>query len=131
MALMACSECGKQISDRAVTCPSCGVPISGIAPATEKVQPSTPRAKAHYSNYKSVPWYRRSNVNTAFILIGFGSKGFIPLTLVTCILLLTGNVYYKDTDNAGQLRIWSKANKIAAVAILFANIAYLVYIAIN
>lgn len=27
MALISCSECGKQISDRARTCPNCGCPI--------------------------------------------------------------------------------------------------------
>lgn len=28
MALISCSECGKQISDRAKQCPNCGVPLS-------------------------------------------------------------------------------------------------------
>jgi hypothetical protein len=27
MALIACSECGRQISDRATACPSCGSPV--------------------------------------------------------------------------------------------------------
>jgi predicted RNA-binding Zn-ribbon protein involved in translation (DUF1610 family) len=27
MALIACQECGKSISDRAATCPSCGIPL--------------------------------------------------------------------------------------------------------
>ena len=26
MALIKCSECGKEISDRAITCPNCGCP---------------------------------------------------------------------------------------------------------
>lgn len=29
MALIKCPECGKQISDRAASCPNCGCPISG------------------------------------------------------------------------------------------------------
>ena len=29
MALIICEECGKEISDKAVSCPNCGCPISG------------------------------------------------------------------------------------------------------
>ncbi len=29
MALIKCEECGKEISDKAVSCPNCGCPISG------------------------------------------------------------------------------------------------------
>lgn len=28
--LINCSECGKQISDKALTCPNCGAPVGGI-----------------------------------------------------------------------------------------------------
>lgn len=28
MALIACTECGKEVSDKAASCPSCGAPIS-------------------------------------------------------------------------------------------------------
>ena len=34
---MYCKNCGKQIDDRAVICPHCGVPVE-----TEKVKPATP-----------------------------------------------------------------------------------------
>lgn len=36
MALIACSECGKQISDKAAACPSCGNPI-GATPSTAPI----------------------------------------------------------------------------------------------
>lgn len=29
MVLIACAECGKEISDKAISCPNCGAPISG------------------------------------------------------------------------------------------------------
>ena len=29
MALVACTECGKQVSTQASTCPSCGAPVAG------------------------------------------------------------------------------------------------------
>lgn len=31
MALVACSECGKQVSTLAANCPSCGAPVAGGA----------------------------------------------------------------------------------------------------
>ena len=30
MAMVKCAECGKEVSDQAVTCPSCGAPIAGV-----------------------------------------------------------------------------------------------------
>jgi len=41
MALISCPECGKQISDRAPTCPNCGCPISAApvaAPQADRTQ---------------------------------------------------------------------------------------------
>lgn len=32
MALIACAECGKEISDKAAACPHCGAPVVGAAP---------------------------------------------------------------------------------------------------
>lgn len=80
-----------------------------------------------YHSYSEVPWYRRSSVNTAFIVVGIGSKGVIPLTLLTCVLVLTGEIYYKEPDSAGHLRAWSNGNKVAAIIILAANIALFGY----
>ena len=33
MALVSCAECGRQISDRAASCPDCGCPINSPRPA--------------------------------------------------------------------------------------------------
>ena len=35
MALIKCPECGKQVSDRASSCPQCGCPISGSGVASK------------------------------------------------------------------------------------------------
>ena len=32
MALIKCTECGKEISDRATSCPNCGCPIAELSP---------------------------------------------------------------------------------------------------
>jgi hypothetical protein len=37
MALIKCSECGREISDKAPTCPGCGNPINGGVQIKEKV----------------------------------------------------------------------------------------------
>ena len=29
MALISCSECGKEVSEKAISCPNCGAPVSG------------------------------------------------------------------------------------------------------
>ncbi|NUM36675.1 MAG: zinc-ribbon domain-containing protein [Candidatus Brocadiae bacterium] len=31
MALISCTECGKEVSDKAASCPNCGVPILGAS----------------------------------------------------------------------------------------------------
>lgn len=36
MALIDCSECGKQISDKASACPGCGAPVQGPSHAGPK-----------------------------------------------------------------------------------------------
>ncbi|MBD9583585.1 zinc ribbon domain-containing protein [Delftia sp. DLF01] len=38
MALIACEECGKMVSDKAAACPQCGAPIAG-APSSAPVAP--------------------------------------------------------------------------------------------
>ena len=31
MALISCSECGKKVSSKAISCPSCGAPIADVS----------------------------------------------------------------------------------------------------
>lgn len=38
MALIKCSECGREISDKAGTCPGCGAPVSAVAGAQAQSQ---------------------------------------------------------------------------------------------
>lgn len=39
MALISCSECGKEVSDKAAACPGCGAPIAAIAIAAPQAPP--------------------------------------------------------------------------------------------
>ncbi len=54
--------------------------------------------------------------------------GWVPLTLVACINLLTGHVYYNKKDEDGYLRTWSPINEVAALIILLVNAGYLLFI---
>lgn len=36
MSLMACGECGRNISSQAIQCPKCGLPIQGSSPESKK-----------------------------------------------------------------------------------------------
>jgi hypothetical protein len=40
VALIKCKECGREVSDRAPTCPNCGAPIAGAAPTKVVVKRS-------------------------------------------------------------------------------------------
>jgi len=44
MSLIKCSECGKEVSSQAVSCPSCGNPIAAKKPteASEPIEPAKP-----------------------------------------------------------------------------------------
>jgi len=51
MALTKCSECGREVSDKAVSCPQCGAPVAAAQPPTAvqapaAVQPPPPAAAA-------------------------------------------------------------------------------------
>lgn len=37
LALIKCSECGKEISDRARSCPHCGCPVEGTEELVDKI----------------------------------------------------------------------------------------------
>jgi hypothetical protein len=84
-----------------------------------------------------VPPYRKSSVMSALLLLGLALAFLGPMLLVslgvtspyvgwalglpiliTCIVVLSGPVYYARIDDSGQLEQWSIANKIVAALIL-------------
>lgn len=42
MALIYCSKCGKQVSDKATTCPHCNAPLQGVQPQPAQPQMGQP-----------------------------------------------------------------------------------------
>lgn len=43
--LISCPECNKQISDKAISCPSCGYPIQALQKESVQISPQTPRKR--------------------------------------------------------------------------------------
>jgi hypothetical protein len=88
----------------------------------DATQTPPPAPKGRYRSYADVPWLRKSGTNTAFILIHLLTCGCVPLLLLTCIILVTGDVYYNRRDREGNLEAWSMANKVVAMLILLFNV---------
>jgi hypothetical protein len=68
----------------------------------------------HYMTYKEVPWYRREP--GAVVL--FFALWFTPVTVVLCFIALTGDVYKNSFDSDGNLQVWGRGNRVAAVLLL-------------
>jgi hypothetical protein len=81
------------------------------------------------------PAYRKSSVMSALLFIGLALAFIGPMLLggaaspwigivlglpilVTCIVVLSGPVYYAALDDGGQLKRWSVGNKVVAALIL-------------
>ena len=122
--MIKCTECGKEISDKATACPHCGCPMTEILSATkenkkeEKVkpikikEPITPEQKKKRIFIMSV---------TAFVLIAavaltwyFGIK--IPQDKAYAEYLVTFDAYNQEIENYNStvLNYNEKANKIIA-----------------
>lgn len=81
MALIKCSECGKDISDRALVCPSCGNPVKqSITDSSVKVE--IERTSKH--------WKKQSLLGIILIFVAFITMfrsigwGFFLLFLAFC-----------------------------------------------
>lgn len=89
MALINCSECGKEISNKASACPNCGNPINVIAPATQVS--SNKNDSLHCPKCKSI--------NLHIAQKGFsGGKALAGTIAVGNIGLLAGTIGSRNVD---------------------------------
>lgn len=65
--------------------------------------------------YASLPWFRKSEINSLFVILGLFFPPFIWFVAYT---LATGDIFYKKPDKDGKLRKWSSANKVVAWIII-------------
>ncbi len=91
-----------------------------------------PVPEAAVSDYMRLPWFRKSGIMSILTAVSpFTScipvAGAIPI-LIVCIALATGDIYYCHQARDGGLRIWHRANRLAAFGILGLNGVYLLYL---
>ena len=114
MALITCPVCGKQISDRAVSCPHCGEPIQGQEPMMEYQQQQEP-----------VQQYNESGTNN-------NRKYVVPLAIVAGVLLavLVGIIAYNSgaknmdetaTESASESHTAVDTSNTSSPAVSFGN----------
>ena len=98
MALFNCPECRKEISDKAVSCPNCGVPINSKVKINkpykykwyeyEPISPSVKHNKFTCPNCKSSSTTCKRDIGCAVLIIIFISFGIglimIPFLPYTC-----------------------------------------------
>ncbi len=80
MAMTKCSECGHDVSDKAVSCPSCGMPFG---PPTQHFVP--PPNSPYAQPYGTVDPPRKSMSALTIILIIFGIMGFGVIVLAAIL----------------------------------------------
>lgn len=98
MALIKCSECGKEISDRAASCPNCGCPV-------QKMMSNDPIKTFRGINGTIVVFQDRVEIlREGFLSIGRGNS-VIPLSQISNIYVYNGNILqagYIQILTAGQ-----------------------------
>jgi len=78
-----------------------------------------------------VPGYRRSDVNFLCICVHIVSLSIVPLGILSCLTLLTGEIYSKKKDEYGFLKTWGAAKKISVVALLALSFSAGIVLALN
>lgn len=78
MALFKCSECGKEISDKAAFCPHCGCPVAPIA-TTSNVPPE---ANTHYITESKPKASKKRNQTLPFVVIG----GVVVIAIIAILI---------------------------------------------
>lgn len=74
MALIACAECGKEISDKAAACPHCGAPVASTSPKRGTYYNDTPAPAPVTAPPSGSSWWKW--------LIGVPVGGFMLLMLI-------------------------------------------------
>ena len=97
MALIKCPECGKEISDKAKTCPNCGYPIKKITGTENEILEQTEVGKQQYDIVVQKP--RKKISKKSIIIIGTIVSSIIIGVIVYLIVTADSRKY----DNAQEL----------------------------
>ena len=101
MALIECSECGRQVSDRAVSCPGCGAPIAGKAAGApvQTIEKTAKKLKGQELLAGMVFWIGGIALIVNLIYAAEANSSVSPILVVVTAL---GLVWYMVV----KLRIW-------------------------
>ena len=87
MALIKCSECGKEISDKAKTCPNCGCPVNK----------NQSKARAKKNNYFKLYINSLKNKNKKTII--FTSLTILIIIILSCIVFFKETTLYRFSND--------------------------------
>ena len=97
MSLISCPECDKQVSDRAVSCPNCGVGIALPHYHEQSQQPYQPPYQPPVYNYTTQSMLPPSEIKKPiyyrvwfWLLVALGLLIFIPLFIAFFIGVIRG-----------------------------------------
>jgi hypothetical protein len=121
-----CTYCGKEYANDKTACDIDGQPLLSTEPSGMAPPPVLVPATEEFTDYTQLPWHRKSGANSLLILASILTLGLFPGTLVVCVNVLRGEVYYNKKDERGYLKKWHRANKVVAVLLLALNIGRLV-----
>ena len=104
----------KYVPSNSVKCPKCQFENGIPADFLKKIRSTS----VDYEFYDDVPWYRKSTLNSIFVILSL--FGFvIPLAglliYITVYSLITGDIYYNSLDKDQNLKKWSSGNRIVAL----------------
>jgi uncharacterized membrane protein YvbJ len=90
MAMMMCSECGKDVSSKATACPGCGAPIAGSGSGTpvQTIEKTAKQLKVHQliSSIMFVGGLLWTIIAIVAINKGSGSTGSTIVPIIICAL---------------------------------------------
>ena len=99
-----CSYCGKEYSEKIVSCPIDGEALIEIIPSKPPDQTAPKTANTYI---EIIPWYRKDSTAWTATVLGFFCCA--PALWIVGILCLTGDIYCSTRPNG---RKWSATSKI-------------------
>ena len=108
MALIKCLECGKQISDKAESCPNCGYRIESTIEEKKEI-PSTIKQEAKEIDKKISICYAIVAVLVVllFICVWYSSSEYVMYPFIAAFILMYVIVKSMKIKNANTLGEWN------------------------
>ena len=135
MALISCSECGKEVSDKAAACPNCGAPIDvsiarsqpALGPATVKVQSgNSDGARVGGEKTASNKWPWQIYLLLALVIF-FCIREYLGISMVYGNLRVSG-IEHEDVENFSKFPLQASVYRFQQFLFFVAIIDFLTLI---